>query len=178
MIKKLKKEQLLMMALFGILLVVLAIPVPKDNENEKEEKNMKTQETKIGTENQESESRLEEILGKISGVGEVEVFITYRDGGRVVVEKDETLSEELVEETDSVGGTRRTTTVQTEKQTIFDQENTPYVIQEMTPMVEGVLVVAEGGGNEAIKKQIENTIKALFGLETHKISIMKMEVLK
>ena len=38
--------------------------------------------------------------------------------------------------------------------------------------------VAQGGGNPDTKKKIESTIEALFGLEKHKISIMKMEGLK
>jgi stage III sporulation protein AG len=50
------------------------------------------------------------------------------------------------------------------------------VVQELSPKVKGVLVVAEGGGNLSVKKQIQETIEALFGLDTHKISIMKMEV--
>ena len=54
----------------------------------------------------------------------------------------------------------------------------PYIIQELTPSVEGVLVVAEGAGNATVKKQIQQTIEALFGLDAHKISIMKMEVSK
>ena len=46
------------------------------------------------------------------------------------------------------------------------------------PKIEGVLVVAQGAGNVSVKKQIRETIEALFGLEEHKISIMKMEVSK
>ena len=50
------------------------------------------------------------------------------------------------------------------------------MIQELSPTIKGILVVAEGGGNVTVKKQIQETIEALFGLDSHKISIMKMEV--
>ena len=50
------------------------------------------------------------------------------------------------------------------------------MVQELSPEVKGILVVAEGGGNTSVKKQIQETIEALFGLDAHKISIMKMEV--
>ena len=122
------------------------------------------------------EQQLKEILQKISGVGQVEVLITYEDNGRTIVEKDQSISEELVQEADSSGGTRTTTTSRNEKETVYENDETPYVVQELSPQVKGILVVAEGGGNVSVKKQIQETIEALFGLDAHKISIMKMEV--
>ena len=93
-----------------------------------------------------------------------------------MVEKDESLSEELIEETDSSGGKRTTATARKEHQTVYSGEKTPYVVQEFSPEVKGILVVAEGAGNVSIKNKIQETIEALFGLDAHKISIMKMEV--
>ena len=175
MIKGLKKEQLLIGALAGILLLVIAIPVPKT------EKSEETEETSLVLEEVSkltTEEQLKNILQKISGVGRVEVLITYEDHGRIVVEKDESVSEELVQEADSGGGTRTTTTSWTDMETVYDNKEVPYVVQELSPIVQGILVVAEGGGNSTVKKQIQETIEALFGLDAHKISIMKMEVLK
>ena len=174
MIKKIKKEQLLIGALFGILLLVIAIPVPKKEEKEQ----VAVKESVFQPNDTSIETELKEILQTISGVGKAEVFITYKDYGKVIVEKDESVSEELVQETDSSGGTRTTTTVQNEKQTVFGMGEDPYVVQELSPTIEGVLVVAQGAGNVSVKKQIQETIEALFGLEIHKISIMKMEVSK
>ena len=173
MIKKLKKEQLLIGSLVGILLLVIAIPVPGTKKNDKKE------DESVGLEipqKQTTEEQLKHILQKISGVGQVEVLITYEDHGRVVVEKDESVSEELVQEADANGGTRTTTTSRNDMETVYDGKESPYVVQEFSPVVKGILVVAEGGGNVSVKKQILETIQALFGLDVHKISIMKMEV--
>ena len=93
-----------------------------------------------------------------------------------MVEKDRSVSEELVQEMDSNGGTRTTTTNRNEDKTVYDEKESPYVIQELSPTVKGVLVVAQGGDDPTVKKQIQQTIEALFGLDSHKISIMKMEV--
>ena len=174
MIKKLKKEQLLIGALVGILLLVIAIPVP---EKEKQEQVI-VKEQVLESKGKEMETALEEILQTISGVGKVKVFITYKDYGKVIVEKDEAVSEELIQEADSTGGTRTTTTVQKERQTVYGMGEEPYIIQEVSPTIEGVLVVARGAGNVSVKKQIQETLVALFGLDAHKISIMKMEVPK
>lgn len=172
MVKKIKKEQLLIGALIGILVLVIAIPVPKT------EKNKQTEAVKeeISEKEYSMEAELKEILQRISGVGRTEVFITYEDEGKIVVEKDESVSEELIEEADSSGGTRTTTSTRNEKATVYGNAEEPYVIQELSPTIKGILVVAEGGGNVTVKKQIQETIEALFGLDSHKISIMKMEV--
>ena len=172
MVKKIKKEQLLIGTLIGILVLVIAIPVPKT------EKNKQTEAVKeeISEKEYSMEAELKEILQRFSGVGRTEVFITYEDEGKIVVEKDESVSEELIEEADSSGGTRTTTSTRNEKATVYGNADAPYVIQELSPTIKGILVVAEGGGNVTVKKQIQETIEALFGLDSHKISIMKMEV--
>lgn len=173
--KKPNKEQLLIGGLAGILLLVIAVPVPKE-ETVREDTSVMAE---VSPENAESmEKKLKEILQKISGVGRVEVLITYEDDGKRIVEKDESVSEELVQEADSSGGTRTTTTTRKDRETVYDETEIPYVIQELTPAVQGILVVAEGGGSETVKMQIRETIEALFGLDSHKISIMKMEVAK
>ena len=175
MIKNIKKEQWLIGVLLVILLLVIIVPIPK----EKEDTNVmepQIYEDVLQGETIAIEQQLKEILQKISGVGQVEVLITYEDNGRTIVEKDQSISEELVQEADSSGGTRTTTTSRNEKETVYENDETPYVVQELSPQVKGILVVAEGGGNVSVKKQIQETIEALFGLDAHKISIMKMEV--
>ena len=175
MIKNIKKEQWLIGVLLVILLLVIIVPIPK----EKEDTNVmepQIYEDVLQGETIAIEQQLKEILQKISGVGQVEVLITYEDNGRTIVEKDQSISEELVQEADSSGGTRTTTTSRNEKETVYENNETPYVVQELSPQVKGILVVAEGGGNVSVKKQIQETIEALFGLDAHKISIMKMEV--
>ncbi len=175
MIKKFKKEQLLIGVLAGILLLVIAIPIPGE-QSQKEQ--TEVLDVTPESENVGNEVQLKEILQKISGVGRVEVFITYEDRGKLIVEKDESVSEEHILEADSSGGTRTTTTTRNDRETVYNGADSPYIVQELSPTVKGVLVVAQGAGNISVKKQIQETIEALFGLEAHKISIMKMEVSK
>ncbi|MCI8597822.1 MAG: stage III sporulation protein AG [Lachnospiraceae bacterium] len=190
--KLLKKDQLIIFLLFGILLLVIAIPVePKkkskeanvteNQEIDSQEQEGMEKEGAVSTSSYEEqqEARLEEILRKVEGVGEVEVMITLQASSEKVVEKDQPSTSQDVEEQDSGGGTRSTQDRSWSESTVYwEQENgsrTPYVIKELKPRVEGVIVIAQGGGDPEIKQNIMEAVQALFPVEAHKIKIMKME---
>ncbi|MBO5657164.1 MAG: hypothetical protein J6R94_03170 [Agathobacter sp.] len=46
--------------------------------------------------------------------------------------------------------------------------------EEETPLVCGVVVVAQGAGDALVESRILEAVKALFGIDSHKISIVKM----
>ncbi len=46
--------------------------------------------------------------------------------------------------------------------------------REVMPKVEGVLVVAQGGGDPKVAKNISDAVLALFPVEVHKIKVVKM----
>lgn len=96
--KKLTKENMAILALLGILLMVIALPVKK-TENAGDETGlsdtgsdtMKTSETEKddgdGSYTQEVENRLEALLSSMDGVGEVKVMVTLSSSVEQVVEK-------------------------------------------------------------------------------------------
>ena len=47
--------------------------------------------------------------------------------------------------------------------------------KERTPRVEGVVVAAGGGGDAVVVQNITECVQALFGIDTHKIRIVKKE---
>ena len=51
----------------------------------------------------------------------------------------------------------------------------PYVSETMEPEVSGVLVVSEGGDDPVTVREITEAVQALFGIEAHKIKVMKMD---
>lgn len=160
-----KKDQLLILVLFGLLLAVIAVPVEERKETEAiRQENGQSED--ISTEErsyeQEMERKLEELLGQVQGVGQVRVMLTFQGTGEKKVEKDASASEEE----------HREETVYEER---GSSERTPYVTSESNPKVEGVLVIAQGGGNSRIRQEILEAAQALFGVDAHKIKIMKME---
>ena len=215
----LKKDQLLIGLLTGILLIVIAWPVDsKKNDQEKaregsgwgnevsssgdggESSTLTLNSGQAGNDStsgqvkagsisgassasdaytREMENRLAEALSQVEGVGRVRVLITWKSSSEKVVEKDAPGNSQKVEETDSSGGTRTTVEESSEESTVYlegeDGSRTPYVVKEIQPLAEGVLVIAEGGGNAVTAQQILEAVQALFPLDTHKIKIMKME---
>lgn len=187
-IKMPKKDQLIIFLLFGVLLLVIAIPAKpgKGKQGEKEVTQVVedmaegTKETlSADSYERQQEERLKEVLEKVEGVGRVDVMITLHASAQKVVEKDVPSRSQRVEEEDSQGGNRTTQENEREEATVYEEREdgirTPYVIQELEPAVEGVIVIAEGGGNPAVKQNILEAVQALFPVEAHKIKIMKME---
>lgn len=150
-----QKNQLVVLLLIGVLLLVVAIPTEPKRENVIPEAGVSGGSSESSYE-KEVEKRLEQILKEMDGVGNVKVMVTFRTSSEKVVEKDR---EEERESTvyDSAAGNGQT----------------PYVKKEILPRIEGVVVIAQGGGNAVVVKNITETVQALFGVETHKIKVMK-----
>ncbi len=179
-LKNLRKDQLLIMLLCGILLLVIAIPTQK-NENLEEENEQIFQDTQTASSDTSYVARtkrqLEEVLSQIENAGDVTVMLTLASSSEQIIEKDRQEDQEQITETDSQGGARTTQNSAKEETTVYNNADSdaqvPYVTKEIMPRVEGVVVVAEGGDNSVVVKNITEVIQALFGIETHKIKIVK-----
>lgn len=124
------------------------------------------------------EEDLEELLCTMEGVGKVRVMVTLESSGEAVVEKDVSTVRDGTTEVDSAGGSRNTTNISDSEETVYRNEqgssNIPYVKKVLSPRVEGVVVSAQGGGNAKTVQNITEAIQALFGIESHKIKVVKM----
>ena len=120
------------------------------------------------------EKKLEDILTIISGVGKVQVLVTYSESSSVVAMRNETRSTSKTEENDSAGGTRKVELIDENKEIIVDSDNNPITEKITMPKVEGAIILAEGGDNATIKANIVQAVSAVTGLATHKIQVFKM----
>lgn len=190
--KLLKKENMIVFALIGILLLVIAIPIDSGSvqKGEGKEESKKDTDQSVENKNEEEidetleyclslENRMEELLSCMEGVGEVQVMVTIAASRELIVEKDEPVTRNTVTETDGNGGTRSTNESSYDYETIYETDtegnSSPYVIKQIEPEIQGITVVAQGGGNAVIQKNISEVIEALFHIEAHKIKVVKMK---
>lgn len=181
--KKLKRSDWLILVLAGILILIIALPTDTKEKKQAEEakENISKENNTKEASKDEIERKLEDILEKIDGAGDVKVMITYQDSGTQVVEKDKNTSENSLEESDSTGGVRSTKEQQLQESTVYEEAdagNTPFVSKELLPKVEGILIVASGGDNQKVKQNISEAVLALFQVEAHRIKIVKMSGLE
>ncbi len=187
--RNIKKDQLLILFLAGVLLLVISLPtdgrkkssggrtggfLQKENLQEEDMEEIMTGAQDVYLRN--LENRLSSVLSQMSGVGDAAVMITLSSSAEKVVEKDVETSNETVTESDSQGGSRTTKNGNRGETTIYsdkDSAGEPYISKELSPKVEGVIVIAEGGDNALVKQNITEVVQALFGIDTHKIRIMK-----
>ena len=165
-IRKIKKDKWLIILLVGLLLVVIAMPVSdiKSDQTQDEQQMQKAENASGDTYTDALETRLENALAKVEGVGNVKVMITLASSSEKVVEKDQEMTSEVQE---GESGGKNTSSSET---AVYA---TPYVKQELSPRIEGVLVIADGGDNAIVIENITEAVQALFGVDTHKIKVMK-----
>lgn len=123
------------------------------------------------------EEKLEEILSKIQGVGEVKVCVNYSESSEVVAMFDENSSTSTTEETDTEGGVRKIEQTETNKNVIYEENDgkkTPITTKVIKPKIEGAIITAKGANNAAVKNNIIQAVEALTGLATHKIQVFEM----
>ena len=180
------KNNLLIIVLVGVLFLVINIPIGDDSkskqlDNTSDNITVSTGED-TGDELQEYctylEEKLEQALTKLDGAGEVEVLISMKSSEERIVEKDQTVTRSGTVEEDSQGGTRDVSGFESGENTIYSSEGSnsePYVVKVLQPEVEGIMVLAEGAGSGTVSKNISDALQALFGIEAHKIKVVKME---
>ena len=185
-LKKPKKEQLVVLLLFGVLLVVIALPTTTGTTGtDKKDVDISGTQGAAGTDTatltyeEQLEKRLSAILSQVAGAGRVDVMVTLESRGERIVEKDTPESRKSVEETDSSGGSRTTDEQDWGEETVYYEDGSggksPYVVKELEPNIEGVLVLAEGGDSAVVKQELLEAVQALFPIEAHKVKIMKLE---
>ena len=146
---------------FLVLLIITVIAINtiwgEENEETKQEENNNSYkqlalDNKVSSNNQEKaeynlEQSLEDILCKMSGVGKVDVLITYSESSEVVAMYNEKYTSSSTEETDTNGGTRKIEQIDSDKEIIFEETNgekTPITQKLVMPKIEGAIVTAEG----------------------------------
>lgn len=121
------------------------------------------------------EARLNEVLSKIVGVGDVAVMVNLDSSEETVVEKDIRRSDQVTDEQDQKGGTRKSNQENTDEKVVLRRNGDgeqPIVRKKVKPEVRGVLVVAKGAENLKVKAAMIEAIQRVLDVPVHRISVM------
>jgi stage III sporulation protein AG len=133
-------------------------------------------ETKDNTLNDDSESysyseyieslekETTDIVGSIDGVGECKVMLTLKNTNESVYAKNSD------ESSDDGSYSKKYEYV------LYDGQDgeTPVLVKQYFPQIQGAVVVCEGGDNTVVKERVISAISSLFNISTSKISVTKI----
>ena len=112
----------------------------------------------------ELEARLEAVLARGEGAGEVEVVLTGRSGPRQVLAEDRTQEREGDRESGE------STTVLLSRGSAGEET---VAVEQRSPQFRGALVVCSGGDDPAVRLTLTQAVSAVTGLGADRISICK-----
>ena len=111
------------------------------------------------------EAELERVLSQVAGAGQVQVLLTYAATAESTPAREEKIEE-------SNGNSEETTVVLMED---GSGGQSPLILTETAPQVEGVLIVAQGAGDPVVCDGLSRAAQALLQVPAHKIAILKMK---
>lgn len=121
------------------------------------------------------ETRLEQILSKMDGVGKVNVMITYSQSSEIIPLQNETIKTSTIQEQDADGGKRETQETDKSTEIVYSANNTPETKTIVNPVIKGAIVIAEGASNATVKTNIVSAVEAITGLATYKVQVFEMK---
>ena len=106
------------------------------------------------------EQRMEEVLGKIDGVGKLRLMLTLQSGTRLTLAEDTQRDQDRTQ--------RETVTLNR------GSGNQEIVItNRFYPVYQGAVVVCQGADSSAVRLAITETVQALTGLPSDRIRVAK-----
>ena len=119
-------------------------------------------------EERDVETEMEDILSKISGVGQVQVMLTADSDGQRQLARNQ---EESWEDSDGSSGSRSSETVVVDD----GQGEAPVVTRTWYPTYRGALVVCQGGDQAAVRLAVTEAVMALTGLPADCVTVAKWQ---
>lgn len=112
------------------------------------------------------EEKLEALLGRIEGAGQVSVLLTEREGSQTLYQTDS--------QTDAdESGSRRT-----DDTVLIEDENrteSGLVRQTLGPVYRGAVILCQGADDPTVKLAVVEAVRCVTGLGADQISVQKMK---
>lgn len=112
----------------------------------------------------ETEKRLEQLLGRIRGVGQVQVMLTLKSGSSLQLAENRSTS-------------LRDTETRQDRDVVTLNRGSGYedvVVTEQTyPVYQGAVVVCQGAGDSSVNLAVIQAVSVLTGLGSDKITVVQ-----
>ena len=113
---------------------------------------------------EETEQRMAQLLGRMSGVGRVQVMLTLKNGPELELAED-------ADDTDRDGELRR------QREPVTLNRGSGYqdvvVTRETYPVYLGAVVVCQGAGSSGVRLAVTEAVAALTGLPADRITVVQ-----
>ncbi len=151
---------LLIIILVGVLFMLIPSTDNKKPGNETKE----TKEISI-----DYKEELEEILSHIQGVGEVKVMLTYSSSFEKRIAYEDNSNKHEKKDGDST-----INEISSQKNVVLS-DGEPFIVKEIYPEIQGVIVVSEGADDIIVKQNILNAVTTALSIAPHKVCVVKKE---
>ena len=175
---KKKTENLVFLLIILVVTVIAINTIWKEEEknvdtiNNTTNKKLASNVDKKELERDSLEEKLEYILSNITGVGNVDVLITYNETKEIIPVYNKSDKRSVTSETDSKGGLRTIEESDISQEVIY--QNDEIIVQKtISPKIEGAIITATGANNMNVKANIIQAVEAATGLATHKIQVFE-----
>jgi len=157
---------------FGIV-ALICIVLLSDSFSEK--KSVKTEYeskmTDISSYADSLEEKLTDFIGKIKGVGECEVMVSFLSGVEVQYAVEESVLEKAVE---TVAGKSDESLEKRMNYLIVSNGDGEYpiVIKEILPEIGGVLIICDGGDSLTVRSRVSEAVSTLLSISSNRVYVV------
>ena len=117
------------------------------------------------------ENKIAATLSQIKGAGAVTVALTFAEGASYEYAYNEQETENTTREGGGESGFKESRQTNSSKDLVVEQE--PVLLQENLPQIQGLLIVAQGGGDASVKRQLFVAAAGLLNLPAHRIVVVE-----
>ena len=164
-----KKRRSAVLIVIAAAVLILALSGRGTEKPKKSAETAPNTEFDIAAYTRETEQRLAGMISEINGAGRVEVMVAFDTAYEKVIAKNEKNGR-----TTSADGEKTANESQNEASIqVFGTGNAqqPYVLKEKLPVPSGVAVAATGAGDEKVRLEIYEAVKALYGISGNRIKV-------
>ena len=154
-----KHKYVALVALVGVVLMLLPSGGSSESQDSTEPVNVSESYSL-----QETEKRLEQLLGRIRGVGQVQVMLTLKSGSTLQLAENSSTSQ-------------RETEARQERDVVTIHRGSGYedvvVTEQVYPTYQGAVVVCQGAGDSGVHLAVIEAVSVLTGLGSDRITVVQ-----